>query len=79
MDINKELSHAAFLNREYSVSHLAYEREMAFFQNIKAGNYSEVRRLFKPLDSDGTNQRRPSQEHQISPHNHRCTYNKKLY
>lgn len=56
MDINKELSHAAFLNREYSVSHLAYEREMAFFQNIKAGNYSEVRRLFKPLDSDGLGQ-----------------------
>ena len=35
MDIEKKLAHVAFLNREYQVSHLAYEREMAFFQVFK--------------------------------------------
>lgn len=32
MDIEKKLFHAEFLNREYSVSHLSYEREMAFLR-----------------------------------------------
>ncbi len=52
MDIDKKLSHVEFLNREYNVSHLSYDREIAFFQNIKHGNADEVRRLFKPLDND---------------------------
>lgn len=52
MDIERKLSHAEFLNREYSVSHLSYEREMAFFESIRLGNIDEARRLFKPLSSD---------------------------
>ncbi len=52
MDIQKKLSHVEFLNREYNVSHLSYEREMAFFQSIKDGNPDEARRLFKPLNSE---------------------------
>lgn len=52
MNIEKKLSHIEFLNREYNVSHLAYEREMAFFQSIKDGNAEEARRLFKPLSCD---------------------------
>ena len=52
MDIEKKLSHAEFLNREYSVSHLSYEREMAFFQSIKNGDIAEARRLFQPLSSE---------------------------
>lgn len=52
MSIEKKLSHVEFLNREYDVSHLAYEREMAFFHNVKMGNLEEARRLFKPLNSN---------------------------
>lgn len=51
MDIEKKLAHVAFLNREYQVSHLAYEREMAFFQSIQMGDMEAVKHLFKPLDS----------------------------
>lgn len=50
MNIDKKLSHVEFLNREYSISHLSYEREMAFFQSLKMGNMEETWRLFKPLN-----------------------------
>lgn len=52
MNIEKKLSHVEFLNREYNVSHLSYERETEFFQSIKEGNPARARQLFKPLDSD---------------------------
>ncbi len=52
MDIQKKLSHVEFLNREYKVSHLSYEREMAFFQSVRSGDAEQARQLFKPLDSD---------------------------
>lgn len=52
MDVNRKLSHIEFLNREYNVSHLSYEREMVFFDCIKNGKVEEARRLFKPLNSD---------------------------
>ena len=52
MDIKNKLSHTEFLNREYSISHLSYEREMAFFRSIRSGDIIEARRLFKPLDSE---------------------------
>lgn len=52
MDIEKKLSHVEFLNREYNVSHLSYDREMEFFQNIRLGNVDLVRQLFKPLDCE---------------------------
>ncbi len=52
MDIQKKLSHVEFLNREYKVSHLSYEREMAFFQSIRTGDTEQAKKLFKPLDSD---------------------------
>ncbi len=50
MNLDKKLSHIEFLNREYNVSHLSYEREMAFFHSIKQGDYAEVQRLFKPFN-----------------------------
>lgn len=50
---SKELLTLVYKNREYRVSHLPYDREMAFYRNIQLGNKSEVERLFKPLDSDG--------------------------
>lgn len=52
MSIEKKLSHLEFLNREYDVSHLSYEREMAFFQSVKIGNPTEALRLFQPLNSE---------------------------
>ena len=52
MDIQKKLSHVEFLNREYNVSHLSYEREMAFFQSIKDGDPEEANRLFKPFNCE---------------------------
>ena len=52
MDIQKKLSHVEFLNREYNVSHLSYEREMAFFQSIKDGKPEEAKRLFKPFNCE---------------------------
>lgn len=52
MSIEKSLSHQEFLNREYEVSHLAYEREMAFFHSVKTGNLEEALRLFRPLNHE---------------------------
>lgn len=52
MDIQKKLSHVEFLNREYNVSHLSYEREMAFFQSIKDGKPEDAKRLFKPFNCE---------------------------
>lgn len=51
MDIENKLAYAAFFNREYQVSHLAYEQEMAFFQSIQMGDMETMKRLFKPLDN----------------------------
>ena len=53
MDIEQALAKTAFNNREYMLSHLPYEREMAFYQSIKMGNIDEARRLFKPLGAEG--------------------------
>ena len=52
MNVDKKLSHIEFLNREYNVSHLSYEREMAFFQSIKRGDSAEAQRLFKPFNCE---------------------------
>lgn len=53
MDINKDLTDAAFKNREYMTAHAPYEKEMEFYQSIKMGNIKEVRRLFTPLGGSG--------------------------
>lgn len=52
MNVDRKLSHIEFLNREYNVSHLSYEREMAFFHSIKQGDYDEAQRLFKPFNCE---------------------------
>lgn len=53
MNIDKKLSHIEFLNREYNVTHLAYEKEIAFYNSIKSGNIDEAKRLFEPFDCEG--------------------------
>ena len=50
MNIEKSLSHIEFINREHQIYHLAYDREILFFQSVKAGNLTEAKRLFKPLN-----------------------------
>ena len=49
MDIEQRLTHQAFLNREQSISHLAYERENAFFSCIQNGDAAGVQELYEPL------------------------------
>lgn len=49
MNIEQKLTHQAFLNREQSISHLAYERENAFFNCIRNGDVAGVQRLYEPL------------------------------
>lgn len=51
MGIEGELSQTAFHNREKKIKHIPYNKEVAFFQSIQAGNIDEVHRLFTPLCS----------------------------
>lgn len=53
MKINDKLSQSMFESRENQESHLAYDREMKFFQAIKDGDAEEAKRLFKPLSGEG--------------------------
>lgn len=55
------LSHKLFLQREYGVSHLAYDREMEFYEAVKEGNAAKLRKLMLPLASEklGTLSRNP--------------------
>lgn len=53
MDMKRALTHKEFLNREHMISHLPYDREMAFYKSIQRGDGHETWRLFKPLDDEG--------------------------
>ncbi len=46
------LTHAQFLHREYNISHLAFEKEFAFYNAVKNGNLKEVKRLMLPLHNE---------------------------
>lgn len=52
MDVQKKLSHVEFINREYNISHLSYEREMAFFDSIKNGDADRAQELYKPFNCE---------------------------
>jgi AraC-like DNA-binding protein len=45
------LSHKLFLQREYKISHLEYDREMDFYEAVKEGNAAKLRRIMLPLGS----------------------------
>lgn len=49
----KELTHAEFYMREYSIVHTPVENEMSFYESIKRGDMDEVNRLFTPLGGEG--------------------------
>lgn len=53
MGIKEELAKTEFYNREYSVSHIPYEKEMAFYQAIRNGDMKEMKKLFTPLCAEG--------------------------
>lgn len=49
---SQTLSHKLFLQREYGVSHLAYDREMEFYEAVKEGNLAKLRKIMLPLGSE---------------------------
>lgn len=48
-ETDKKLSESIFRNRETGVSHLPYERELAFYDAVKSGDEEAVRALMLPL------------------------------
>lgn len=46
---NKILSHKLFLNREYGMSHLSYDRELSFYDAVKSGDLNKVKEIMLPL------------------------------
>lgn len=46
------LSRTLFLQREYSVYHLAYEKEKAFYDAVGRGDFSAVKKLMLPLKNE---------------------------
>lgn len=53
MGIKDELAKTEFYNREYSLNHIPYDKEMAFYQSIRNGDMEEMHRLFTPLCVEG--------------------------
>ncbi|MCI5523334.1 MAG: AraC family transcriptional regulator [Treponema sp.] len=53
MSVKEELAQTEFKNREHSVNHIPYDREMSFYQSIRNGDMAEMERLFKPLCTEG--------------------------
>ena len=53
MGIKDELAKTEFYNREYSLNHIPYDKEMAFYQSIRNGDMQEMHRLFTPLCVEG--------------------------
>ncbi len=43
------LSHKLFLQREYEISHLAYERELEFYDAVKNGDFETLQKIMLPL------------------------------
>lgn len=53
MGIKDELAKTEFYNREYSLNHIPYDKEMSFYQSIRNGDMEEMQRLFTPLAVEG--------------------------
>ncbi len=52
MSTNKTLSENIFHNREHGISHLPYNRELAFYDAVKSGDEETVRRIMLPLKNE---------------------------
>lgn len=53
VNINKELMHEAFLQREYTKSHTPMNKEMEFYECVRQGNTEKLRTLMTPLAGSG--------------------------
>ena len=53
MKIGEEFTKLEFHNHEYSLDHIPYDKEMAFYQSIRNGDMEEMHRLFVPLCVNG--------------------------
>ena len=53
MGIRDELAKTEFYNREYSLNHIPYDKEMAFYQSIRNGDMEQMKKLFTPLCVEG--------------------------
>ncbi len=49
---NHLLSHTLFTNREYGIRHLAYDKELSFYNAVKSGNPEMVKSLMLPLKNE---------------------------
>ncbi len=54
--ISDELTQEQFWQREYNLSHLAYEREFTFYNAVARGDKEVVAEMFLPLQSEGMGQ-----------------------
>jgi AraC-like DNA-binding protein len=52
-NIEQELIYKEFLNREYTIKHLPYEREIEFYKSVQSGDLKRVKSLITPLAGDG--------------------------
>ncbi len=52
MSTNKTLSENIFHNREHGITHLPYDRELAFYDAVKSGDEETVRRIMLPLRNE---------------------------
>lgn len=52
-NINKSLTHEAFLQREYAKNHMPINNEMEFYECVRQGNIEKLRAVMTPLGSSG--------------------------
>ena len=48
---DSQLSRRLFYQREYSLYHLPYEKELRFYEAVKNGDIDELKRIMVPLDN----------------------------
>jgi AraC family transcriptional regulator len=46
------LSHKLFLQRENEIFHLGYDREMEFYNAVKDGDFSKLKKIMLPLENE---------------------------
>lgn len=49
---DKILSHKLFLQREYSIVHLEYDKEMEFYEAVKKGDFNKLKKIMVPLKNE---------------------------
>ena len=52
MNMQKELNHRLFIQREEQTSHIEYKEEYGYYDNIVAGNLEAVRQRFSDPENE---------------------------